>query len=292
MWTTGVLLVLMSIPISICLLLLYCRNGMIYDDLYTIQWIGLYTIQWIGLTHPHIPRCFSGSSAISKTDFDSSGNATSPRWGGGTWGRKLVFFFEFRRPKDSIHWNTTNHGWSLIHIYIIYIYYIYNILYNIYYIIYIVFKTITVSGYSMLKEKPIPHFFVDVKSLSSEDSMVQLCHPLPIFEVMAWVRMQVLGCLLAVDFAKKGYRWNMMKCSWLSGESALQNLEFWCPQGFPQGFPQGNSRGTLANVCSTFVVWFPQGFPESSKSISMSMSLKSIYWTGFESLQLIDPLAY
>ena len=113
----------------------------------------------------------------------------------------------------------------------------------------------------MLKEKPIPHFFVDVKSLSSEDSMVQLCHPLPIFEVMAWVRMQVLGCLLAVDFAKKGYRWNMMKCSWLSGESALQNLEFWCPQGFPQRFPQGNSRGTLANVCSTFVVWFPKGFP-------------------------------
>jgi hypothetical protein len=109
---------------------------------------------------------------------------------------------------------------------------------------------------------------VDVKSLSSEDSMVQLCHPLPIFEVMAWVRMQVLGCLLAVDFAKKGYQWNMMKWSWLSGESALQNLEFWFPQGFPQGFP------------------------ESSKSISMSMSLKSMYWTGFESLQLIDPLAY
>ena len=80
------------------------------------------------LTHPHIPICFSGSSAINIkiSEFDSSGNATSPRWGGGTWGRKWVFF-RISEAKDSIHWNTTNHGWSLIHTYNIYIYNLYNI---------------------------------------------------------------------------------------------------------------------------------------------------------------------
>ena len=107
---------------------------------------------WFGhcmvYVHIYIPICFSGSSAINIkiSDFDSSGNATSPRWGGGTWGR--FGFFEFQRPKvRSIETPQT----MADHF----------------------FKTITVSGYSMLKEKPIPHFFVDVKSMSSEDSMVQ-----------------------------------------------------------------------------------------------------------------------
>lgn len=79
------------------------------------------------------------------------------KMGRGNLGPLWVFWIS--EAKDSIHWNTTNHGWSLIHTHR----YIYNI----------VFKTITVSGYSMLKEKPIPQLFVDVKPLSSEDSMVQ-----------------------------------------------------------------------------------------------------------------------